>query len=268
MKSKTINFQEKKISYSIYGIGKPVLLLHGFGEDCTIWQRQIDALEQQVKLIVPDIPGSGQSAFLPGADIDTYAEIIKKICDAELAAKEALLCMIGHSMGGYITLAFAEKYPDLLTSFCLFHSSAFADDAEKKQVRAKAVDFINDKGALAFLKTSIPGLFTKSYAEAHPQVIAQLIKKAERFTNEALVQYYQAMIARPDRTAILKNFPREILFIIGEHDNAIPLRSSLKQCYLPGQSHVHILSQSGHMGMWEETDKANAILLSFLRGIK
>jgi pimeloyl-ACP methyl ester carboxylesterase len=72
---------------------------------------------------------------------------------------------------------------------------------------------------------------------------------------------------RPDRTHILKSFPKPILFIIGEFDNAIPLQSSLQQCYLPAISHVYILKKSGHMSMLEETEKANTILLDFLRSI-
>ena len=72
------------------------------------------------------------------------------------------------------------------------------------------------------------------------------------------------MIGRPDRTAVLQNFNKPILFIIGEHDIAIPLQSSLQQCYVPLKSYVTILDQSAHMGMWEEKDKANNILHDFL----
>ena len=72
------------------------------------------------------------------------------------------------------------------------------------------------------------------------------------------------MINRPDRTAVLKSFNKPVLFMIGEHDLAIPLNISLQQCYLPPQSHVHVLNQSAHMGMWEENEKANTLLFNFL----
>lgn len=268
MKLKSITFQQHKVSYTVHGGGEPVLLLHGFGEDGTIWQNQVASLEQHYKLIVPDIPGSGQSDVIPGADIEVYAAIIQLICETELAAQEKLLCFAGHSMGGYIALAFAAKHPEMLKSFCLFHSSAFADNEEKKQVRLKAIDFINEKGSYAFLKTSIPGLFAKPFRENQPEMIDQLVAKSAGFTNAALEQYYRAMIARPDRTDVLKTFDKPILFIIGEHDTAIPLQSSLQQCYLPALSYVHVLTQSGHMGMWEEKEKANTILLNFLEDIQ
>ncbi len=271
MTEKRITFQEASIFYRTVGEGKTVVLIHGFGEDSDIWDYQVDSLKDHFHLILPDIPGSGRSEMLPSAIIETYAEIIKAILDNERATaalqETASITMIGHSMGGYITLAFAEKYPEQLDSFGLFHSSAFADSEEKKQVRAKAIDFINEKGSQVFLKTSTPGLFTKGFVEKYPERINELIEKGKRFSTEALVQYYKAMIDRPDRTEVLKTFSHPILFIIGEHDMAIPLESSLQQCYLPVQSHVNLLEKSAHMGMWEETEKCNQILLQFLQSL-
>ena len=265
---KTIVYQDKSIFYRVTGEGKTVVLVHGFAEDGDVWNNQQDFLKDHFRLIVPDIPGSGQSDLVPGANIETYAEILKLILDKELeptsTGQQEQGSIIGHSMGGYITLAFAEQYPKYLRSFGLFHSSAFADNEEKKQTRKKAIDFIRDKGAQPFLKTSIPGLFTKAYADKFPEKIETLIERGNAFSADALIQYYEAMIARPDRTEVLKTFPGPILFIIGEFDNTIPLQSSLQQCYLPLQSHVHILNASAHMGMWEETHKANQILLEFL----
>jgi pimeloyl-ACP methyl ester carboxylesterase len=172
--------------------------------------------------------------------------------------------MIGHSMGGYVALAFAEKYPERLNAFGLFHSSAFADTEEKKLARKKSIEFIQANGAHAFLKTATPGLFAETYTKEHSTEIEKLVEYLQYFTKEALVQYYEAMIVRPDRTAVLSSFPKPILFIIGEHDKAVPMQSGLQQSYLPQESHVHILQHSGHMGMWEETAKANGILKAFI----
>jgi len=265
MEARSLLYQDKKIAYKVYGEGKPVLLLHGFGEDSKIWKPQIEFLEPHFRLIVPDIPGSGESDLVPGATIDTYADIIKALFDIELQTPLEGAVVVGHSMGGYITLALAEKYPQYLKSFGLFHSSAFADGDEKKETRRKAIDFIKEKGASTFIKTSTPNLFTETYKEKHPEKVESLVEEGKQFTPEALEQYYEAMIARPDRTAVLKTFPKPILFIIGQHDKAIPFEDSMKQCHLPSQSHVHVLRESAHMGMWEEEDKANNILLSFLQ---
>lgn len=265
METRSFLFQNKKIAYKVYGEGKPVILLHGFGEDSRIWEPQIKFLEPHFRLIVPDIPGSGESELVPDANIEIYADILKELCEIELQLPNEGAVLIGHSMGGYITLAFAEKYPRYLKSFGLFHSSAFADTVEKKETRRKAIDFIKEKSAHTFLKTSTPNLFTEPYKEKHPEKVEKLIEEGKNFTNEALIQYYEGMIARPDRTGVLKTFPKPILFIIGQHDKAIPFEDSMKQCHLPLQSHVHILRNSAHMGMWEEEEKANNILISFLQ---
>ncbi|MEO9099821.1 MAG: alpha/beta hydrolase, partial [Ginsengibacter sp.] len=135
-----INFQNKKIFYRIEGKGNPVLLLHGFGEDGNIWNQQISALTKNNLLIIPDLPGSGKSEMLSGnMGLEDYAEVVKAIADDAIFKneKENQFCLIGHSMGGYITLAFAEKYSQLLNSFGLFHSSAFSDTDEKIAVRRK-----------------------------------------------------------------------------------------------------------------------------------
>ncbi len=259
MKSEFIKYQNKNIHYKVSGKGKVVVLLHGFGEDGNIWNELIKDFKNDYHLIVPDLPGSGLSEILDGENIsiDDYAEVIKAILDSDKIKKCSI---IGHSMGGYITLSLAEKYPVLLDRFGLFHSSAFADDEPKKQNRLKAIDFIKANGSYAFLKASIPNLFAD---KMHQKEIEQLIEQGSKFTPEALIQYYLAMINRPDRTAVLKKFDKPVLFIIGEKDNAIPLHSSLQQCYLPSISYVNIL-EAGHMGMIEQAEKCKTILHLFI----
>lgn len=264
MEFKTITYQSSKIVYRIIGEGKPVVFVHGFGEDGDIWQEQIDFLKDQFQLIIPDLPGSGQSEMINDMSIEGMAEVLKAILDNESLTEEVYL--FGHSMGGYITLAFAEKYPSLLAAFGLIHSSAFADSEEKKNTREKAIGFINNNGAYEFLKTSIPDLFYRGHdGPKLLESINELIEKGKNFTPEALIAYYRAMINRPGRTAVLKTFSKPILFIIGQFDKAIPFQQSLQQCYLPSQPHVHILRLSAHMGMIEESDKVNNALLKFLQ---
>ena len=269
MTENNLQYNHSNIFYRTIGKGKRVMLLHGFAEDGSIWNNQIAFLENHFRLLIPDIPGSGRSELLSDGNIATYAEVIKAILadDFQQQGNEGSeeVIMIGHSMGGYITLAFAEKYPQLLAAFGLFHSTAYADNEEKKLARAKAIHFIKDKGSYPFLQTSIPGLFSQEFTNNHPAEINELIHKAKNFSPHALIQYYEAMIQRPDRTSVLKKFPKAILFIIGEKDNVIPLQSSLEQCYLPAQAHIHILAKSAHMGMLEETEKSNEILYHFLK---
>ena len=264
MTTKIILFRGNRISYKVYGAGNPVVLLHGFGEDSCIWDAQINFLKDQYQLIVPDLPGSGASEMLKNGDvqISDYADAVKAIFDEEKLSSAVL---IGHSMGGYISLAFAGKYREFLSALGLFHSGAYADDADKIATRKKAIEFISKNGSKAFLQTSIPGLFYD--AEKSRTDIDALIGKADRFHPEALIQYYRAMISRPDTTEVLRRFKPPVLFIAGEHDKAIPLNHSLQQCHIPSHAHIHILRDSAHMGMLEETLRSNGILAQFLHSL-
>jgi pimeloyl-ACP methyl ester carboxylesterase len=172
--------------------------------------------------------------------------------------------MIGHSMGGYITLAFAEKYWNHLHAFGLIHSSAFADSEEKKATRNKGIDFIDQHGAFEFLKAIIPNLFSRNTKNESPELVNDFINTQSGSSPASLIAYYRAMIQRPDRTSVLINAKVPVLFIAGEHDAAIPFEDSLKQSHLSEKYFFHILKKSGHMGMLEETQKMNRIIKDFL----
>jgi pimeloyl-ACP methyl ester carboxylesterase len=242
-------------------------LLHGFGEDGSVWKFQETFLAPCFRLIIPDLPGSGRSSFLPMAGtlpadiISDYADIIKRIAEKE-AVRHCIL--IGHSMGGYIALAFAAKYENMLAGLGLVHSTAYADSAEKKEARSKGIAFIQKHGAQEFLKQSIPNLFGDAFKAARPEAVQELIDKAANFSVAALVQYYEAMMGRPDSITVLRNIKKPVLFIIGEEDKSVYLQDSLSQCYLPVLSLINILPQVAHMGMWEMKDRTNATIIQFL----
>lgn len=241
-----------------------MLLIHGFGEDRSVWRKQVPVLSGDFRLIVPDLPGTGLSEMVDDMSIEGMAEVVHEIMQQE---KIDRCPVIGHSMGGYIMLALVEKYPNHVTGFGLFHSSAFADSEEKKANRQKGIDFIKEHGAPDFLKTMIPTLFSPKTKEENQALIDEQLAGIHNFSAAALVSYYQAMMARPDRTHILRESTVPVLFMIGKSDAAIPVEDSLKQCHLPGISYIHMLQDSGHMGMLEETEKTNTLLKEFLMEI-
>jgi len=261
-----ILYQNKKIFYRNIGKGDPVMFVHGFGEDGEVWNNQIEFFKNKYHLIVPDLPGSGRSEMINDMSMEGMAEVLHTIIHEENIDK---CTVIGHSMGGYITLALVESYWNHVNAFGLFHSSAFADTEEKKQTRKKGIEFAKQHGAFEFLKTATPNLFspnskTQSRLLSGPNSIQELISSLSNFSTDALVSYYEAMMKRPDRTDLLKKTEKPVLFIAGEHDNAIPLNDILKQCHLPEKSYIHLLKKSGHMGMMEEPENANRILEEFL----
>lgn len=264
--SRSLVFKEATINYSISGEGHPVLFIHGFGEDGRIWTNTVNALSSGYQIITMDLPGSGKSTLLHDDNktigVEDYAGVVHAILEKENISKTAV---IGHSMGGYIALAFAELYPDMLSGLGLFHSTSFADDDKKKESRLKGINFVKNNGAQAFLKTSVPAMFAEDFQKNNSTTVDDLLNKSKDITNEAVIQYYTAMMNRKDRSDILKNISVPVLFIIGEKDQAVPLDQSLKQTHLPAKSLIKILPDAAHMGMLENTEECIAVIQKFLR---
>lgn len=272
---KIFQYQEATISYRVEGKGNPVLLIHGFGEDSHIWDNQTAFLKEHCLLILPDLPGTGNSQmivhsiqekgnttpFSSVVSIDDYADCIYAL----LLHENIKQCtVLGHSMGGYITLAFAQLFPKMLNGFGLIHSNAFADTEGKKANRQSGIETMDQGGAYAFFKNSIPNLFSGFFKEANPEKINSLIESTKYFSTKACQQYLNAMINRPDRTEVLKKTSLPVLFIIGTEDTAAPFNDVLKQTHLPKSVFVHILEKTGHMSMLEAPELLNQYLLAFI----
>ena len=277
---KSFIYQTSIISYRVEGKGEPVVLIHGFGEDSHIWDEQILFLKEHCLLIIPDLPGTGKSSLLnlrsevsslgffsvnnPTPDyisIDDYAGCLYALLQEEQISS---CTMLGHSMGGYITLAFAEKYPLLLTGFGLINSTAYADSEEKKKNRERGIYLMEQYGTHSFLKNTIPNLFGPLFKKEQYAKVDCLIISGAVFTKDALQQYYRAMLMRPNRTAVLQSNPLPVLFVIGTEDVAVPLEEILQQTSLPNNSYIHVLQDVGHMSMWEAPDQLNRFMLSFI----
>ncbi len=234
-----------------------VILIHGFGEDSRIWYPFVKPLEQNYNVITPDLKDS------EGVTMEILAEQINDLLEKENISS---CSMIGHSMGGYVTLAFAEKYSQKLNRLGLFHSTAFADSEEKIAARKKNIEFIKKHGSKKFIEQSIPKLFAEESNKKRPDIVKEIISRYSNLSPDSLVHYTEAMMKRPDRIEVLKNFRKPVLFIMGEYDTAIPLEQSLKQCSVPEFSYIYIAAHSGHLGMIEEPEFCLNALQDFLSG--
>jgi pimeloyl-ACP methyl ester carboxylesterase len=251
----------KRLQYQCVGTGDAVVLVHGFGEDSSVWHFQKEYLQQQYQVLLPDLPGSGRSEPVDDMSMEGLAGAVHAIIKAE-GLQNCVL--IGHSMGGYIALAFAEKYPGLLKGFGLFHSTAYADTEEKKETRRKGIAFIKEHGAYPFLKTAIPNLYSPATKERHPALIEEQLQAMKDFSGDALCAYYEAMMQRPDRTGMLRHSSVPVLFVLGKWDTTVPLADGLAQCRLPKIAYIDVLQESGHMGMAEERERSNDVLNRYL----
>jgi pimeloyl-ACP methyl ester carboxylesterase len=263
MHQEYITLNDRKFFYRMNGEGPVVVLIHGFGEDGSIWSNQFAAFPGY-RLVIPDLPGSGGSEMTGDMSMEGLARSVEDLLHYLDIGRSVV---IGHSMGGYVALAYGEKFSTSLNGLGLFHSTAYPDSEDKKQMRKKGIGFIEEHGAFEFLKTSIPGLYSQITKSEHVQITEEQIAASHNFSDAALVSYYMSMMKRPDRKHVLSMLHVPILFILGKYDTAVPLEDGLSLCYLPELSYIHILGRSGHMGMREEPEAANLILLNYLNSI-
>lgn len=264
MHRKSITIEGKLISYMAAGEGNAVVFLHGFGVDSAAWLEQIGYLQKNYRVIAPDLPGIGTSELISDVSMEGVATVVKEILEAEEIEQATV---IGHSLGGYIALAFAEKYPDLLSGLGLFHSTASADNDEKKASRQKGIEFTEKHGAAPFLETTAPKMFATVTKTNNSRLYERFMNHLPDMSKEAVINYYEAMMQRPDRVEILKKIKVPVLFIYGKQDEIIPLDKTIEQASIPSISSVNILKNSGHLGMIEEPEEANKAIEEFLSDI-
>lgn len=218
--------------------------------------------QKKYRVITPDLPGFGESP-LNNSDfgIEYYAEIIYGLL-LELHIEQCT--MIGHSLGGYVTLAFAEKYPSLLNGFGLFHSTAYADSEEKKEGRNKTIQFLWKHGVKMFARSFVTPLFYQNIREKLKKEIEFMTSIASAASLNGVVEASKAMRDRPSRIEVLKNSDVPVLFIAGKEDSVVPLEKSLEQCALAKDCHVYFLSDTAHMGMFERKNETIKIVESFI----
>jgi len=236
---------------------KTLVLLHGHGIDDTIWDSLDAALNEYYTIVRPNI-----SLFTFCQSVEDYADELYRFLTTATITKFTL---IGHSMGGYIALAFAEKYPELLEGFGLFNSTAYADDEAKKHQRNQTIELLRNHGTETFIKNTAGNLFGDRYKELYPDRIKAHIEHFGKLPADALIAGIVAMRNRPDRTAVLAAMPFPVLFIIGMQDKLIPFESCISLSEYPKQSYPFILAEAGHLGMVERPD-ATARMINWYMG--
>ena len=256
-----IVYKGKNIAYQVSGRGIPLVLLHGFCEDSRVWEN-FSELINDCKTIQIDLPGFGQSDLAEQQSMEQMAESVKFILD-HLSIEKCIL--LGHSMGGYVNLAFAKKYEHRLLGLGLFHSHPYADTEAGINNRNKSIQFIQRNNHILYIKQLIPKLFSHNYASDNNFLVNKLIHQSITYSSETIIQTLKAMRDRSDQSTILSKISCPVLFIIGKKDNVISLERSLEQTYLPSVSVIEILPKVGHMGMYESPKKIAKKINNFVQ---
>jgi pimeloyl-ACP methyl ester carboxylesterase len=261
MNIQQINYQGKSICFSDDGKGKVLVLLHGFLESLHIWKQFTSELSKTLRVVCIDLPGHGGSeGYAEEHTMDSMAVRVKAVLD-HLEIKKCI--MIGHSMGGYVTLAFADLYTEHLTGFGLFHSAAHADSAEAAKNRDRAIQAI-ESDHQNFIYQFIPSLFAEENILRYKNEIEKLKREASQIKKENIIAALKGMRSRPIRTDLLKLTKLPVIFIIGEQDSRIPADLALEQADLPIHSNTLVLPNAGHMGYIEAKNETMEFIRNFV----
>ena len=250
------------LHYKVYGSGNPMVLVHGFPNDGSTWNPLLEALSTHYQLIVPDLPGAGKSDYVAELDVAKMALGIKEVLDY-LQIKKALL--VGHSMGGYTILEFAQNYPHMAFGLCLVHSLATGDDEEKKTARQKSIKLLQNgtEGKTTFLKAMADNLFAEKFKETHPEAVQQVVEQGMQLSAKALAAFYKAIMDRTDKNDFLKETNLPIQWIAGAENKATPMATALKEAALPKMASIKIYDEVGHMSMMECPERLASDILEF-----
>ena len=255
------SYNGRQIFYSDSGKGRPVVLLHGYLESSEIWNGFAEKLAAERRVICIDIPGHGSSSTY--SDVHTMeflATAVKNLLD-NLGINRIFLT--GHSMGGYVTLAFLELYPEYLTGYCLFHSQPFADTPETVENRKKESGLALQGRTDLFYPDSIKKMFATSNLDRFSAELQRSEKIASETSGEGIAALLNGMILRPSRLELMEKGRVPCLWILGAMDNYINCESIQSRVNLPANAEVTVLNGSGHMGFIEEQDLSVKIMLDF-----
>jgi len=258
----TFKYQKKTINYTDDGTGKSIVLIHGFTESLKIWTGFATQLSKKYRVITLDLPGHGKSDCLAKVhSMELMAEVVFALLKRIRAGK----CMMaGHSMGGYVTLAFAGKYPGMLRGLTLFHSHCFADTPFEQGNRDRTIAIVN-QDKFSYVAQFIPGLFPVEVHKKFSKLIERLIQRASRMEKEGVVAALEGMKIREDQSELLKNTKLPVLFILGQKDSKAPVSRLWEMIALPAVSETLILRECGHMGYIEAPEETLNAILGFVR---
>ena len=238
-----------------------IVFLHGFAESREVWTEFTRDFPASYRLLTLNLLGHGTNVHdIRDYSMEAQARHVAEQLRQKNVDQALLVC---HSMGGYVALAFAERYPELVAGLVLFHSTALPDTDEKKASRDKNLDFVRHHGVEKFMESFIRPLFAPANRESMREQ-REFLEDIGRATPQATVLgALQAMRDRPDRTQVLRDARFPVLFIAGKEDVAVPVESLLPQLVLPAQSHALLLSDVGHLGFFEAPELTRRAVVDF-----
>lgn len=254
-----------RIHYSDSGNGTVIVLLHGYLESSEVWNGFAEKLKSEFRIISVDLPGHGLSdVYGEVHSMEFMATAVKNLVDS-LDLKKVFL--LGHSLGGYVALAFLELFPEYLLGYCLFHSQPFADTPAALEKRRREIEIVKAGKKNMMYPDNIIRMFAPSNLEKFSDSLRKSKDIASQIPGEGITAILNGMMIRPSRLSFMEDGKIPCLWILGLMDNYIPCNIIRANVNLPPNARVIVLKESGHLGFIEEEENSLRAITEFVNSI-
>jgi 3-oxoadipate enol-lactonase len=253
-----------ELAYDDVGTGQPVVLIHAFPLNRTMWAPQVSALVERCRCVAPDLRGFGETTAAPPYTMRQYADDIARLLD-QLRIETTVLG--GCSMGGYVALEFWRRHRDRVRALVLVDTRAGADDDAGRIRRREMIGIAEDQGATAIANLQISGIVGKTTREKQPDTYDAVHRMIAQSRVEGIVGGLQAMMARPDSTVTLATITVPTLIVVGEEDVLTPPGEARAMHAAIAGSRLEIIADAGHLSSLERPAAFNHVLTEFLSAL-
>jgi len=260
------NYKTGRIHFSDRGTGDTIVLLHGYLESSEVWNGFEEKLTSQFRVISADLPGHGSSDnYGETYSMEFMATVVRDLLK-HLNIKKVFL--VGHSLGGYVTLAFLELFPEYLSGYSLFHSQPFPDSPETLEKRVKEIAIVRSGNKDLMYRNNVIRMFAPANLIKFPDALQRLKNIASGIPGDAIIAVLNGMMIRPSRLSMMEQGIVPCLWILGSMDNYIPCNLIQAKVRLPANAEVAVLKNSGHLGFIEEENKSVEVICGFVEKLK
>lgn len=255
-----------EMAFDLEGSGTPVVLLHGYPFNRTMWREQVELLKRNHRVIVPDLRGHGESAVTSGAaTMEDMALDVAALLESLDVSRPAIG---GLSMGGYVSLAFARLFPLKIRALLLADTRAQADTEEAKQNREQQAEKAISEGMEVIADEVLPKLLAPSTLNERPDIVQRLREMIVNTSPAGAAATLRGMAQRRNHVPLLPRIIAPTLILVGSEDALTPVADSELMRREIGGSRLTIIEGAGHVSNLENTEDFNAPLVEFLRDIE